>query len=200
MTSTSDFTLDVPGILAKYDPLRHLDLYYTALMDENSGVNLVSRETSRGDFDRMVAESLLPFDVIGAKFSDFLDIGSGGGIPAIPIILTQSLSGRTTLIERTLKKAAALERIIQRLNIQAKVVSKTFEEFRSNQKFGLITLRYVKLDAPLLGRIMSFLIDDGVFVYYSAPSFEISTFSLRVYSFTVPKDGAVKQFTVFHRK
>ncbi|HVP06296.1 MAG TPA: hypothetical protein VMS71_00535, partial [Candidatus Acidoferrum sp.] len=63
MIATPDFTLDVAGIRAKYDPTKRLDLYYSLLMEENKRVNLVSRETSREDFDRMVAESLLPFDV-----------------------------------------------------------------------------------------------------------------------------------------
>jgi 16S rRNA (guanine(527)-N(7))-methyltransferase RsmG len=193
-------TLDIASVVAKYDPSHRIDRYFELLMAENQKINLVSRETSRAEFDRMVAESLLPFEAVGAQHGSYLDIGSGGGLPAIPILLTQTISGNVCLLERTQKKATALQRISGSLNINATVLARTFEEFSTNLKFGLVTLRYVKLSKPILERVLEILNDDGLFLYYSSPSFSTKEFNTQVYSFTNPQDGAVKGFSVFRRK
>jgi 16S rRNA (guanine(527)-N(7))-methyltransferase RsmG len=199
-SETSVLTLEPSSIISKYDPSHRIDQYFDLLMAENQKVNLVSRETSRVEFDRMVAESLLPFEVLEAPHNSYLDIGSGGGLPAVPILLTQKVSGNICLLERTQKKASALQRISSALQINATVLARTFEEFRTNLRFDLVTLRYVKLSKPLLLRILEVIADDGLFLYYSSPTFSTKEFDTRVYSFTNPQDGAVKRFSVFRRK
>ena len=177
-----------------------LDRYYVELMSANQAVNLVSRETSRVDFDRLCAESLLPLDHATGQLTNYLDVGSGGGIPAIPLLLSGRMKGESVLVERTQKKATALERITSALSIACRVEAHTFEELSFRSRFDLITLRYVKLDRGLLRRIIPLLSDDGHFVYYSAVDFDTDQTPRTTFSFHASDRDILKHFTVFRTK
>ncbi len=199
MKTGNHIVLDVRKVLFAQDPHGRLDGYFAALMRENEKVNLVSRETGRADFDRMVAESLLPFDQIGSSFQNYLDIGSGGGIPALPILLTQQISGKVTLVERTNKKAVALRQILDSLARSAEVKSQTFEELRLTDLYDLVTLRFVKLTPALSRLILSRLTPTGTFLYYSQPEFFAKESKQTVFTFSEPESSVTKSFTVFRR-
>jgi 16S rRNA (guanine527-N7)-methyltransferase len=185
-------------ILSKFGLDSKIKQYLDLLKLENKKINFVSRETSDSDFERLAAESLLPFEAIGTKrFDHYLDIGSGGGFPAIPIIMSAKIGG-ATLIERTKKKAAALERIAGKLGLKIRILDANFDECRFSEKFDLITLRLVKLTKPLLKRISQLLKSGGTFVYYS--DFKESSgneLGITSYSYTTAEDSPVKTFTIF---
>jgi len=191
---------EVNAILSRHVDREALDRYYVELMKENAVVNLVSRETSRSDFDRLCAESLLPLDVLPKQSTNYLDIGAGGGIPAVPLILTGRISGQSVLAERTMKKATALERITASLKIPCRVVARTFEELPLKDRFDLITLRYVKLDRSLLRKITPLLSRHGRFVYYSGNDLTAKDLNADTYAFTGSEQGILKYFTVFRTK
>lgn len=188
------------SVLSRYAKREVLDRYYNELMKQNESVNLVSRETSRADFDRLCAESLLPLEVLPAQIKNYLDIGSGGGFPAIPIILSGVVSGKILLVERTIKKASALEKICCALGIPGQVLPRTFEELSFRDRFDLITLRYTKLDKALLKKIAPLLSPDGCFVYYSSYDQATTAFTSETYTFSDSANAIEKYFTVFRTK
>ncbi|RKX24891.1 MAG: hypothetical protein DRP45_07170 [Candidatus Zixiibacteriota bacterium] len=196
---TTNLVCDPKILLDKYLSTQDAERYFLLLMAENQKVSLVSRETTREDFDRLVAESLLPLDILRAPMGAYLDIGSGGGMPSIPLLLSQKISGPAILIERTGKKAAALERMITDLPIEASVIARNFEETNLDETFNLVTLRYVKLTPQLLSNIMKVVSPGGVFVYYSQLDFNTPGFSAEVRSFVSPQSEVVKSFTVFRK-
>jgi 16S rRNA G527 N7-methylase RsmG len=187
---SSPINLSSADLFGKYDPDQKLEPFFDLLMEENKRVNLVSRETKRDDLRRLSAESLAPLELIGEKRCRFyLDIGSGGGFPSIPI-MTAAASGvieveqvrliertqkraveQVRLIERTQKRAAALGRITSGLNLQAEIVPEDFPGKDTSTKFDLVTLRYVKLTPKLLTAIFESLHRSGLFIYYSQPEF-----------------------------
>ncbi|MEW6050688.1 MAG: RsmG family class I SAM-dependent methyltransferase [Candidatus Zixiibacteriota bacterium] len=193
----SPLTLDIQALLERSSPAHRLDQYFKLLMQENQKVNLVSRETSRATFDRIVAESLFPCDHLDLHVGPFLDIGSGGGVPAIPLLLSGRVSGPSVLVERTQKKAAALDRIADELGLSVRVIDRTFEDIRLHDRFELITLSYVKLTARLLEKILAALSPEGTFVYYSTPDFKPAQCRHETISFIVKGDTVVRSFTVF---
>jgi len=190
MTETSSnivrYRLD--SLLAEFDPKNQLSRYFDLLTKENTRINLVSRETSKtwtarseseplsGPLPTLAADSLFPLTLIDRdSFPQYLDIGSGGGFPSIPIILS-GRTGETTMVERTQKKAAALTRMTSALGCNVSVHPETLEEIKfSGQKFDLITMRLVRLDRRLLKRILSLLADDGCFIYYARPEFAVDS-------------------------
>jgi 16S rRNA (guanine527-N7)-methyltransferase len=201
-----EITLDIASVLEKYDPAGKLESYFDALLEENSRVNLVSRETSRDDLRRLTAESLLPFDLIDSgPVSHYLDIGTGGGFPAFPILLTQPI-GEAVLVERTTKKAAALDRITSSLSelsgSNIRIENRTFEEFKSPSSFDLITLRLVRLTPPLLKKILPCLADRGSFIYYASPEGLNLPGSIRAETvrYRSGESDVAKSFTLMTRK
>jgi 16S rRNA (guanine527-N7)-methyltransferase len=85
------------------------------LLDWNQKVNLVSRATASEARERHLLDSLaaLP-DLEGAR--QLLDIGSGGGLPGIPLKIARP-ELRVTLAESIGKKAAFLRSAARRLHL-----------------------------------------------------------------------------------
>ncbi|MCB2230216.1 class I SAM-dependent methyltransferase [bacterium] len=194
-------TFDAAAIIERFGCREALDRFHTLLMEENSRVNLVSRETSRADFDRMAAECLLPLELLDgdARPHSYLDIGAGGGFPLFPISFAERFD-RIAACERTQKKASAIIRMAKELELDITVTPRTFEDVRFESTFALITLRYVKLTPPLLKGIMHTLENGGVFVYYSDPSFSIDHFAIRRFCFQTSTDQPLKHFCLLARK
>lgn len=192
-------TLDVERLIDRYLDGKLLDRYFELLMEQNRAVNLVSRETSRRDFDRLVAESLLPLEHLSLPVANYLDIGAGGGIPGIPILIAGAVSGKSFLVERTTKKARALSKIIEQLEVPAEVIPGNFEEIRELPRLELVTMRYVKPALQLLKNVMKTLARGGVFVYYSTLEFEARGVKSVTRQFKCPQRSALKSFTIFQK-
>jgi 16S rRNA G527 N7-methylase RsmG len=191
--------VDLHDLTSRLIPPGRLDDYFNILMEQNRRVNLVSRETTRADFDRMVGESLLPLPQIKTPVEGYLDIGAGGGIPAVPILLTGGVPGRIVLVERTMKKARALTEILSKLGLTAEVIPKNFDELHDLPKFNLVTLRYVKLTSTLLEGATRLLRRGGSFVYYGPAEGVSSDQSTAVFTFQSSQDSAVKSITIFQK-
>jgi 16S rRNA (guanine527-N7)-methyltransferase len=186
-------------VLDKYLDRERLDRYFSVLMDHNSRINLVSRETTRADFDRLVAESLLPLDQIKELFTGYLDIGSGGGFPSLPILLSGIVSEGAIMVERTEKKARALKSMLTELGLKARVIPRNLEEVKDLPGVPFITLRLVKLDQALLTRINSLLQPGGVLVYYSRPEFSVTDLTCQTYIYRSSQGAEPKSFTLFQK-
>ncbi|MDH4155849.1 MAG: class I SAM-dependent methyltransferase [candidate division Zixibacteria bacterium] len=171
-SSDSALIYNAKDLLDKYDPTKSLDRFFSHLARENKRVNLVSRETISGDrLTQLAAESLAVFETIpSASVESYLDIGSGGGFPAVPILLTHSVA-RAVLVERTQKKASALRRILLALGVKATILATTFETTSFHEDFDLVTLRLVRLTQPLFTAIMAAVKPGGRFLYYAASDF-----------------------------
>ncbi|UCD64172.1 MAG: class I SAM-dependent methyltransferase [Candidatus Zixiibacteriota bacterium] len=192
-------------LLSKYDPGGVLGEYLRLLQQESRRLNLVSRETSFSDLERLAAESLLPLEHIGPPmFERYLDIGSGGGFPGIPTVVGAQIR-EAILMERTLKKSLALKRIATALGYEPPrldVVHSDFEQHKFSSGFSLITLRLVKLSRRLLKKVVKCLDDDGTFVYFSEPPPEIETthLCLKTHRYISGMSSTPKAFTILRKK
>jgi 16S rRNA (guanine527-N7)-methyltransferase len=127
-------------------------VFLEILLRANAGVNLVSRKDAIPDV--LVARHLLDaLEVLplvpppGARRLRVLDIGSGGGFPAIPLLLARrDLDG--VLVESIGKKARFLEEVVGALGLTARVVNARFpgpalELMRTAPPCNLLTTRAV---------------------------------------------------------
>lgn len=93
-----------------------LDLHLQSVIEENKITNL----TRIVDWDTAkilhVEDSLVGVPFINeAPQGDYLDMGTGGGFPGLPIAI---VTGRKTVLADSVgKKIAALNRIISKLNL-----------------------------------------------------------------------------------
>ncbi|MEW5873829.1 MAG: RsmG family class I SAM-dependent methyltransferase [Candidatus Zixiibacteriota bacterium] len=95
-----------------------LERFCHLVLDANLRINLISRggdQTAEVERQLFLSLSALPFIPVGTSLT-WLDIGSGGGFPALPIALCRERV-ELTLAESIAKKAFFLERTIEALEI-----------------------------------------------------------------------------------
>jgi 16S rRNA (guanine527-N7)-methyltransferase len=97
---------------------RRLSRYLDLLLEANQTMNL-TRIDDRAEAERLhVGDSLTLLPFIPRGEQRIADVGSGGGVPGIPLAIARPDS-TVTLIESTRKKAAFLTRAIQALELSS---------------------------------------------------------------------------------
>lgn len=140
---------------------RDLESFAALLLKWNAVQNLVSRETEKTVWDRHIVDSLqlLPLiDHRGSSELNVMDIGSGGGLPAIPLAISLKGTGALfTLVEPISKKVSFLRTAIRELGLPAKVLAGRVEELDSRETpVDLITSRALAELKVLFGLIHPF--------------------------------------------
>ncbi len=107
-----------------------LEHYRELLLEANKIKNLVSRNDVNNLTKRLITESLLPLqldeDVV---ISPVLDIGSGGGLPGIPLKIAKP-DIDITLLDANRNKTLILTRIVQELALtNVEIVWQRIENF-----------------------------------------------------------------------
>jgi 16S rRNA (guanine527-N7)-methyltransferase len=111
----------VPGALAD------LTRFLVLLAHTNERVNLVSRRSTERDLAAHVEEALTALPLLPRAGFRLLDIGSGGGFPAIPLLLVRR-DAQGTLVESIGKKADALASFLEALAMTGQVVRSRFPD------------------------------------------------------------------------
>jgi len=129
----------------KTDTLLQLANYAYLLAERNKTVNLISRKDIENLIENHIFISALVSRFFPAGISNFVDIGTGGGLPGIPLaIVMQFISA--LLVDSTKKKYFALQDFIQKLNlknvtaINSRVEEKNFI-LQNKNKFDLAISR-----------------------------------------------------------
>jgi len=121
-----------------------LNEYCRLLWEWNTRLNL----TRHTDYDSFVGRDLLDTWHLAQQLdsgTEVMDIGSGGGVPGIPLgVLRPDL--RISLVESVKKKAAALEDIVRQLGLETPVYAERAEVVIARNPCSTITARAV---APL---------------------------------------------------
>jgi 16S rRNA (guanine527-N7)-methyltransferase len=121
-----------------------------------------------GDEDerwRLIGESLLAVDLIKGGY--LIDIGSGGGMPAIPICLAVNYR-KIVFVEPNERKAYILSEIVEELEIKdIEICLGQVENFSKKRKFDIITMRGIPLIRRLLKVIIELLINDGTTILFT---------------------------------
>lgn len=129
-----------------------LAAYLDLLLRANEEMNLVSRKEAEPEalVRRHLLEALEGLALVpppAGRPLRLLDIGSGGGFPAIPLLLVRrDLAG--TLVESTGKKARFLEAVARELGLGVTVVGDRFPvpavgRLKGGARFDLLTSRAV---------------------------------------------------------
>jgi 16S rRNA (guanine527-N7)-methyltransferase len=98
-----------------------LGLYGELVLAENRRFNLTGAKGAA----ELLGHLLDSLSVVPFVAAPYVDVGSGAGLPAIPVLIATGAS--TTLIESNRKKAHFLESALQRLGLTAAVVSERAE-------------------------------------------------------------------------
>jgi 16S rRNA (guanine527-N7)-methyltransferase len=147
--------------------------YLELLARWNHKINLTSlplSEPTDETFDRLVIEPLAAARHLPGPDCTIVDIGSGGGSPAIPLKLAApGISLR--MVESKTRKAAFLREAVRHLNLGAvDVLTARFEELLArpdmHEAHDVVTLRAVRIEARTLMTVQAFLKSQGrVFLF-----------------------------------
>lgn len=96
-----------------------------------------------------------------------LDIGSGGGSPALPLAIVQQ-AFVWTLVESNERRALFLEEAVRDVGLgNVGVVRARFEAWNPGERFGVVTVRGVAMDAEALTRVGGLLSAPGRLLWFS---------------------------------
>ncbi len=133
------------GITPDEYQLERLANFADLVIKKNQKVNLISRRDEKNIIENHVFISSFISEYIPKHVNFFLDIGTGGGFPGIPLAITRPML-RGVLADSTAKKIGAVDEFIDQLklsNVVAennRVESDEFKEKYTN-KFDLIVSR-----------------------------------------------------------
>ena len=178
-------------IVEKYFPLtqeqkRLLTLYVDLLLDWNRKINLISRQDEQNVWVRHILHSLAIAKAVDLNGAKVIDVGTGGGLPGIPLAIMFE-QGQFTLIDSIGKKIAAVQDIIRQLNL-ANVTAFQANSKQVKDKFDFVTARAVsdfrkfyKLTRHLLRKGERFDLPNGI-LYLKGGDFsqEIAIFGDRI--------------------
>lgn len=130
------------------DRLALLDQYCRVLWDWNEKINL----TRHIDYERFVARDVVDTVQLSQLIlpnEEVIDIGSGGGVPGIPLaILRPDLT--ITLTESVGKKARVLADMVKQLKLRIRVEPVRAEKIMVDERFDVTTARGVGSLAKML--------------------------------------------------
>jgi 16S rRNA (guanine527-N7)-methyltransferase len=169
------------------EKLALLESYMVLLQLWNRRINLTSLQidpVSDDAIDRLMIEAIIASKRLISSDRILVDIGSGGGSPAIPLkIITPSL--RMILVEAKVRKTAFLREVIRQLRLEnIEVENRRFEELlpRSDlhESVDVVTLRAVRAERRMWQAIQAFLHPGGRVLWFGSrgvgeafPGFEL---------------------------
>jgi 16S rRNA (guanine527-N7)-methyltransferase len=153
--------------------IEQLETYYALLKRWSARMNLTALALDGAPertIDRLFIEPLAAARYVRKSPLDWIDIGSGGGSPAIPLKVVRKQAG-LTMVESKGRKAAFLREAVRTLDLRATdVQSARFEELHRVDAADLITIRAVRADAELLALCRAALRKDGeILLFQSVP-------------------------------
>lgn len=154
-----------------------LETYYRLLARWNRTINLTALRLEpivNSSLDRLLIEPLAAARFVEGLPIRWMDLGSGGGSPAIPLKVVRPQL-MLTMVEARERKAAFLREAARDLRLTgAEVLSERFEELPNRRPdfgglHGLVTVRAVKVDMGLLSVCRWLLAPGGRLFLFGAP-------------------------------
>jgi 16S rRNA (guanine527-N7)-methyltransferase len=161
------------GVFLPSDLSDRLVAYYELLAHWNRKINLTALDDPDEAIDRLLLEPILAARYLPSQKTQIMDIGSGGGSPAIPLKLTAPLSS-LTMVEVKARKSAFLREAIRALELtNSTVETSRYEELLTrpelHEAFEVLTLRAVRVELRSLMTLQAFLRPGGLLFMFRGP-------------------------------
>jgi len=157
--------------------------YYELLTRWNRKINLTSIENLDEAIDRLLLEPLVASKHVPASAESLMDVGSGGGSPAIPLKLALPRL-RLTMVESKARKSAFLREAVRHLGLETTTVETArYEELLArpdmHEASDIVSLRAVRIEARVLFSLQAFLAPGGIEMRFPWPGRPASSDSAR---------------------
>ena len=148
-----------------------LVIYYEVLARWNEKINLTSLSDPDEAVDRLLLEPVAAAAHLPLK-PRLMDLGSGGGSPAIPLALALDAS-EVVMVESRQRKAAFLREVLREVGVPGEVETARFEELASERRFArtrdVVSVRALRVDRVALEAIAAFLRPAGMGALFQGP-------------------------------
>lgn len=149
--------------------------YYELLARWNRKINLTSLEDPDEAIDRLLLEPVLAARHLSPAVVDLMDVGSGGGSPALPLALALGPQIRLTMVEVKARKSAFLREAVRHLGLaDARVETSRYEELLSRpelyERFDVLSMRAVRVDPKILMTLQAFVKPGGSLLLFRGPT------------------------------
>ncbi len=163
------------GGKASAEQVTNLAAYVELLARWNKKINLTALQVeplSDDAVDRLIVEPVMAARRLTDSDRVLIDVGSGGGSPAIPMAL-MCAQIRLVMVEVKVRKCAFLQEAVRQLGMsKASVENCRIEELLSRSELheaaDVVTVRAVRPDRRLLGAIQAFLKPSGRLLWFGA--------------------------------
>ena len=127
---------------------KKLEAYLDRLLGWNEKINLVSRSVSRETVREHVVHSLLPMAIgLTQRHTKWIDSGTGGGLPGIPLAICKSGDSQWWLNDNRKSKMKAVSDIVESLKLKnAQVLAKSISLVDLKKGTGIVTKHAFKVD------------------------------------------------------
>ncbi len=161
------------GLFVPDELATRLGIYYELLSRWNRKINLTALDDADQAIDRLLLEPLIAARHVQAGSSRLLDVGSGGGSPAIPLKLALPALA-LTMVEAKTRKSAFLREAIRQLDLErASVETSRYEELLArpelHEAFDVLSTRAVRIEASTLLTLQAFLQPNGQLLLFRGP-------------------------------
>ena len=151
-----------------------LQAYYDLLARWNRKINLTALEDPDEAIDRLLLEPLVASRHVVNGQRRLMDIGSGGGSPAIPLKLAHP-SLDLTMVEVKARKSAFLREAVRHLGLRdTRVETARYEELLArpdlHEAFQVMSMRAVRVEGQVLRTLQAFLAPGGQLLLFRGPS------------------------------
>jgi 16S rRNA (guanine527-N7)-methyltransferase len=177
--------------------LPQFEKFHSWLVEENSKINLFSRQTDPADiWVTHFLDSLLAVKHVDFSGRKVLDFGTGGGLPGIPLAVIFG-DASLTLLDSRKKKIEAVKRAASHLDLKnCTFWGERLEELSANYngKFDLIVSRSVKIEPAFKNRLLNLLKPQGRLVLYKSRNLEdVEQFeNVQIFDASLPQLGERK--------
>jgi 16S rRNA (guanine527-N7)-methyltransferase len=151
------------GVTLSAEVADQLETYYRLLATWNAKINLTGlqlSDISPDALDRLLIEPLVASRYAPPRVIRIIDVGSGGGSPAIPFALGLQ-QARLLMVEAKTRKSVFLREAVRSLGMNgADVVTARFEELLArpdlHEAHDLVTIRAVRVEPRVLLTLQAF--------------------------------------------
>ena len=156
------------GVVLDSELKGQLETYFRLLTIWNTKINLTGfnlSEVSPDALDKLLIEPLLASRHVASTATVLIDIGSGGGSPAIPMLLATPRL-RAALVEAKTRKSVFLREALRTLEMnRSEVITARYEELLArpqlHEAHDLLTIRAVRVEPRILMNLQAFIRPSG---------------------------------------
>jgi len=168
------------GIDVSRETMERLDHLTALILKWTKSINLIAPNTADDIWTRHIKDSAQVYAVAPKGWNNWIDLGSGGGLPGLVVALLDSNGQNVTLVESDKRKCLFLNTARRELSLNVSVVNKRIEA-ADLAKADILSARALAPLPKLLEYANGLLSDDGVALFSKGERFQQEVDDARIH-------------------